>query len=128
MKIKYSSNNSGGYWWLKDEDWHALEKAGWDVEWAKDEKDGLGYLDSDGRWLGALAKRASKNFETPRDAILEFEEITGEDASSEGCNCCGPPHSFSWEGEYASGDEILVILYGESPTKRQLLERSHKED
>ncbi len=27
-KIEYSSNNSGGDWWLKDEDWFALEKAG----------------------------------------------------------------------------------------------------
>lgn len=31
--VEYSSNNSGGRWWLKDKDWLALEKAGWTVEW-----------------------------------------------------------------------------------------------
>lgn len=25
MLIRYSSNNSGGSWWLTDEDWHKLE-------------------------------------------------------------------------------------------------------
>jgi hypothetical protein len=33
MIIEYSSNNSGGPWWLKDEDWKALEAAGWHVMW-----------------------------------------------------------------------------------------------
>lgn len=32
--VEYDSNNSGGHWWLKDEDWKALEKAGWIVHWA----------------------------------------------------------------------------------------------
>ena len=31
--VTYESNNSGGHWWLKDEDWEALEKAGWKVVW-----------------------------------------------------------------------------------------------
>lgn len=31
--VEYDSNNSGGSWWLKDEDWAALEKAGWYVQW-----------------------------------------------------------------------------------------------
>ena len=35
MKVEYSSNNSGGGWWLKDEDWKALEAAGWKVEWGR---------------------------------------------------------------------------------------------
>ena len=34
MYVEYSSNNSGGSWWLKDEDWKALEAAGWKVVWA----------------------------------------------------------------------------------------------
>lgn len=110
-RVEYSSNNSGGSWWLKDEDWHALEGAGWDVEWiatrtsddpmlermyARDRGEGA-------RWLGALAKEASKEFDNPRAAIEEFESITGQDASAEGCNCCGPPHSFSYtddQGNY----------------------------
>ena len=32
MKIVYSSNNSGGSWWLSDEDWKKLEAAGWNVD------------------------------------------------------------------------------------------------
>lgn len=31
--VRYNSNNSGGRWWLKDEDWIALEKVGWYVLW-----------------------------------------------------------------------------------------------
>lgn len=31
--IEYDSNNSGGSFWLKDEDWKALEDAGWHVNW-----------------------------------------------------------------------------------------------
>lgn len=35
--VEYDSNNSGGSWWLSDEDWKALEDAGWTVMWgAKD--------------------------------------------------------------------------------------------
>ena len=81
MKVEYSSNNSGGYWWLKDEDWYALEKAGWEVKWKGE------------RWLGALASRAEKDFPSLKEAIMEFEKVTGQQASDEGCNCCGPPHN-----------------------------------
>jgi hypothetical protein len=80
--IVYSSNNSGGSFWLKDEDWQKLEDAGWTVEW-KDE-----------RWLGTLATEAKKEFRSMRLAIKEFEAITGQDADDEGCNCCGQPHNF----------------------------------
>ena len=33
MKVEYSSNNSGGSWWLSDDDWRKLEKAGWEIQW-----------------------------------------------------------------------------------------------
>lgn len=33
MYVEYNSNNSGGHWWLDDEDWLALEKAGWKIQW-----------------------------------------------------------------------------------------------
>jgi len=33
MKVEYSSNNSGGSWWLTNDHWLALEKAGWTVVW-----------------------------------------------------------------------------------------------
>src|SRR5690348_13992879 len=85
--VEYDSNNSGGSWWLNDEDWIALEKAGWKVEWARLEhaytdegnyvydtdgspklvphghgnnKFGASFVSKDGRYLGALAKGAYK--------------------------------------------------------------------
>jgi len=36
MKVEYSSNNSGGSWWVDDVGWYALEKAGWIIDWVKD--------------------------------------------------------------------------------------------
>jgi hypothetical protein len=64
MKIEYSSNNSGGSWWLSDDDWKKLEDAGWVVEWENE------------RWLGALAKRASKDFATAGDATSKRRKAT----------------------------------------------------
>lgn len=129
MKIIYCSNNSGGTWWLKDKHWKALEKAGWVVHWASDPKSGLSkYLGPDGKYLGALARDAHKDFETPAEAIREFEEVTGLEASDEGCNCCGPPHCFSWEGDFASGEDCLEYLYGKDTPKtlREAIERKLK--
>lgn len=79
MKVTYSSNNSGGSWWLNDEQWRALEKAGWKLSRPS---------------LGAIATDAEKEFNSIREAIDEFESITGENSYEEGCECCGPPHSF----------------------------------
>lgn len=117
VKVEYSSNNSGGSWWLTDEDWKALEEAGWKVDWVKDRKDQLFGGGSSGRWLGALATSASIEVEDPVEAIRQFEQITGQDTSDEGCNCCGPPHSFYWEtadgkSHGVSGGEVVACLYG----------------
>ena len=98
---------------MKDEDWRKLEKVGWKVKWYSDPsncyckgsgitKDGRGntkecsgsYHNKDGRWLGALATGASKEFATIQEAKDEFEKITGQDTEDEGCSCCGPPHNF----------------------------------
>jgi hypothetical protein len=118
MLIRYSSNNSGGNWWLTDSDWLALEKAGWEVEWFRDADPAsmTARMRDDGgtRFLGALANYASKEFETPREAMREFEEVTGQIVTDEGCTCCGAPHSFSWETPergYASGEDCLEHLY-----------------
>jgi hypothetical protein len=125
MLITYDSNNSGGRWWLKDEDWLALEEAGWKVDWAKDwPNDRINYgdykksgrdtveetipgskkkrvVESPDRYLGALAREASKEVASFREGIAEWERITGEDATALGCSCCGTPHSFSSNaGEY----------------------------
>lgn len=121
MLVKYNANNSGGNWWLKDEDWFALEKAGWKVDWKKDEAfyQTHGLINSDGRYLGALATSAEKQFETPGAAMREFEDITGQSVDDEGCNCCGAPHNFSWgEGDkfgYASGENCLQYMYKRVP-------------
>lgn len=126
VKVEYISNNSGGRWWLKDDQWKALEAAGWVVEWfANQEPRTFFGPDENGRWLGALAKSAILECETPTDAIRSFEAATGLDASAEGCNCCGPPHAFHWESGYVSGDDVLTAIHGERArlSKRELLER-----
>lgn len=104
IKVRYSSNNSGGYWWLEDEDWKKLEAAGWEVEWKDDS------------WLGALAGIAFFKCNNIKEALESFEKNANQDVSDEGCGCCGAPHSFSWENEkgekdYASGEDCLPILY-----------------
>lgn len=102
MRVRYTSNNSGGYWWLKDEDWQRLELMGWEVEWRKNETDPLFRGDKDGRFLGALATSATRHGKTMADAIEEWEQITGQSADEEGCPCCGQPHGF-WEYEDNEG-------------------------
>lgn len=138
--VEYSSNNSGGDWWLKDKDWRALDKAGWKVIWARQEfayneegdytftKEGLPkvrvvrksnsfyFSKKEGRMLGALSSNAFKKFKTLKEALEEFENITGQTITDEGCNCCGPPHSFSWDnfkGDRGdcSGEDCLPILF-----------------
>lgn len=141
MRVKYTSNNSGGSWWLKDQDWFNLEKAGWIVDWvSKDDLFGKNppheSLDGKFTWLGAIAKEATLECETPTDAMRSFEKATGQDVSDEGCNCCGAPHSFSWgravdsenknaEWGYVSGEDCLSHLYGDDAPKtlREAIER-----
>jgi hypothetical protein len=116
--IEYNSNNSGGSFWLSDEDWINLEKAGWKVRWVWEDwvwneetedyvigEDGLPKkeraLDYNGEpkeigktFCGTRAMYAVKDFKSINDAIKEFEKITGQDANAIGCLCCGPPHNF----------------------------------
>jgi hypothetical protein len=94
-KITYSSNNSGGDWWLTDGDWYALELAGWEVDWFRYSGDRK-KLKQSHRWLGALASSASREGLTLDEAVEEWESLTGKSAKDSGCECCGPPHTF-WE-------------------------------
>ena len=164
MKIKYRSNNSGGGWWLKDKDWLALKKAGWRLEdyeyackyvrerekagdkplydprrmWSEDKKGVY-------RYLGAVAHSAYKDFETPGDAMREFEKVTGQKVSDEGCNCCGAPHNFYWgraaaetdqeakelereEYGYAGGEGCLEYLFEGKKIPRNLREALESAD
>ena len=135
--VEYDSNNSGGHWWLKDENWEQLRKAGWEPEGRE-----LVFGNSpDGRWLGALYHSATITItaRTPkqalRAAIQSWEAATSMDASDEGCNCCGPPHTFKienpvdkdwdWEDTYISGDQIAYLMTNTKPgvTLREALEK-----
>jgi len=96
MKVEYSSNNSGGSWWVDDAGWYALEKAGWIIDWVKDRKDQWTEERETGRWLGALATSATlPNCVSLSDAVDSFESATGCCATDSGCPCCGPPHHFT---------------------------------
>lgn len=95
MYVEYSSNNSGGYWWLTDQDWKNLEAAGWEVQWVKDQEDGIFRKAGEERWLGALATRAIRRDVSLRVAQAEFEDATGQYVDDTGCDCCGQPHYFS---------------------------------
>lgn len=97
MKVEYDSNNSGGSWWLTDENWKDLEKGGWVVDWNTEE--------GGGRRLGALATSATREGMGLKDAVEEWEQITGKSSTDAGCPCCGPPHSFTEydnKGDYVS--------------------------
>jgi len=174
MKVEYSSNNSGGAWWLKDEDWKALEAAGWKVVWGGmyfcpregekesvwnqrqrprypfecvkamskyDEVHGLppscqGHpqflryedMTEADRYLGAMAKYATLECETPGDAMRSFEKVTGQKVTDEGCGCCGAPHSFSWEGGFASGEDCLQYLHPGKKIPKSLREAVESND
>lgn len=95
MYVKYDSNNSGGSWRLTDEDWKKLEKAGWEVKWFKDAQHRIMPVPADGRFLGALASEAIRRGLSVREAVAEWEQITGQSASDAGCACCGQPHIFT---------------------------------
>ncbi len=95
--VRYSSNNSGGSWWLDDVDWRALEAAGWEVEWVRNDP----YHNGAERWLGRLATSAKRRGLDYDAAIAEFERVTGQNAHANGCDCCGPPHNFYEENDEA---------------------------
>jgi hypothetical protein len=78
--VKYNSNNSGGNFWLSAEDWKKLVAAGWVINRKT--------------YFGDDPGGANRYGLTLREAIQEFEELTGQDAGAQGCNCCGPPHEF----------------------------------
>ncbi len=110
MKVEYDSNNSGGHWWLTDADWLALENAGWKVDWIKDDPNRSFKDACKTRFLGALATKAYRTGLSLQDAVDEWENITGENSTDVGCECCGQPHYFTLyddDGNYVtSGPEV----------------------
>jgi hypothetical protein len=145
MYVEYDSNNSGGRWWLTDQNWKDLEKAGWKVEWrsleCKFTDDGDYDRDEDGtpklvpvgeggnrlsimfpdepdengeyRFLGALATRAYRVGIGFREAVDEWQRVTGLSSTAAGCPCCGQPHSFTLyddNGKYVkSGPDVEYV-------------------
>jgi hypothetical protein len=120
-EVEYSSNNSGGSFWLSDDDWYALRDAGWDVDWVAESEFHQRYHPGEVRSMGALAMNASKTVQAPdesyayRMVVDEFERITNEYANEHGCSCCGPPHNFyssevdgpSFDKAYATVEEAI---------------------
>lgn len=99
MRVTYTSNNSGGSWWLNDQDWKALEDSGWVVDWFSNRSNEYRTVDGSGRWLGGLAAKAYIEGLTLGDAILLWEDVTGENSADLGCSCCGAPHFFEFDGD-----------------------------
>ena len=87
---------------MTDDDWKKLEKVGWHPHWEQEQEDAIGRKSDakgDIRFLGALASSACGMFYSEEEAISAFEAATGQSFATEGCSCCGPPHSL-----YQSGD------------------------
>jgi hypothetical protein len=139
-QVKYSPNNSGGSWWLKDQDWKALEQEGWVIDWYATREPTSYRPDPypDGRWFDSLAAGALiETDDEPLIIIQAWEKTTNQDASAEGCNCCGEPHTFrvsvanpdktdGWElVDHYSGQDIARLYYGDNaPTNyREALEQ-----
>jgi hypothetical protein len=145
IPVCYYSNNSGGRDWLKDKDWDVLRKNGWELYGFNNTT----YLPNGDRKVitGGFPKRvgevtspkyAYKYFDSIKEAMVEFEKLTGQDITDEGCNCCGAPHEFTWgacviscecngphnDYHYSSGEKNAQHLLGEDLSKlskRELL-------
>ena len=112
-KVEYYSNNSGGDWWLTDQNWYDLEAAGWKIEWCKDVHKPANIVD--GRFIGTLAQSATRVGLNLNEAIAEWERITKECASDCGCACCGQPHDFiEYDDDKISNFGPCVIYEDES--------------
>lgn len=79
--IEFSENNSGGEWWLSADQYEKLKAAGWEGE---------GVIPGD-RYGG---RRMIRRGLSRKMAIAEWEDVTGEDAYTQGCECCGAPYGF----------------------------------
>lgn len=123
--LRYSPNNSGGHWWLDTEAYERLEKTGWTVHWAHEKETAWGRgpdvvadvyeykellkpveRNKDLNYMGAEAGSCAKAFPNPEMGVQEWQRIVGQSAAEMGCNCCGPPHNFSWYDD--NGDETYM--------------------
>ncbi len=91
MIVEYNGNNSGGNDWLNSGDRQALRDAGWRV------------LDT------GLSTHALRQGDDLKEIIEEFERVASQDVRAIGCNCCGPPHSFSYWPDQNDIDAITLV-------------------
>lgn len=113
-----NNNNSGGSFWIGRKECDALREAGWFTpERTEDSFVPFGSPDS---YMGTGCTyeelhdlRVEKA--TMREAIEEFEHITGQDFFALGCTCCGAPFSMyevdengykNYRGETMGGDYV----------------------
>lgn len=107
MLVEYSTNNSGGSFWLTEKEWKNLEDHGWKLFNHDDHiyESGNYKYDEHGlpmrkepRAKDSIFKQyahyAFKHFPSVEDAEREFEELTEQHVNDEGCECCGKPHYF----------------------------------
>ena len=91
-------NNSGGSDWLSDQNLLDLQSKGWKMG------------DHKRRW----GPRAGYPYQISRllperEALAEFEDVTGYTGYERGCDCCGSP--FWWDEEnVAPADALNVAL------------------
>ncbi len=98
--VRFSENNSGGGWWLNGDQYRALLKSG---EWGLD-RAGMEYAASDYQRSGGTHDFDTADvpyflrdyivgiFDSYADGVASWERLTGEDADTVGCECCGPPY------------------------------------
>jgi hypothetical protein len=79
--VEYSHNNSGGMDWLTSKDWKNLAEAGWKLD----------YFDS-----GKPYTATKHGVSSLREAVDEWERVTGKSSTDAGCSCCGQPHHFTF--------------------------------
>lgn len=79
--IKMRENNSGGSFWLTEQNYKDLFALGWEGEG----------IDPTNRYDGrVLINRVLSK----RMALAQFEDVTGYSPDEEGCECCGQPFYF----------------------------------
>jgi hypothetical protein len=108
-KYEFDENNSGGSWWLGKKEYDNLLANGWeyeaseyDLEHGYDKKGMFGDDEVPYGWRHSL----TKSFNSMREAIEDWEKLTGQDFFDPGCACCGAPFSMSAKGEYESGGSV----------------------
>ncbi len=115
--LMFSHLGAHGHPTLTEQDWLALENAGWTVHWRQKNADGnLNHPsahDSDDPLDAITPTRRPEGVNDPRDglgfafsaakasvsdAVLvdEWERILGREHDEHGCPCCGVVHTFYW--------------------------------